>query len=155
MDDLVLGRSGPDDAGELLTLQRAAFVGEAALYDAFDHPALLQTADELRAELTAVTAVGARLGARLVGAVRVRREGATLHVARLSVAPDLQGRGIGSRLLSHVETTAGPEVERLALYTGSRSEGNLRLYARHGYVERRRETVSPDLVLVHLDKALR
>lgn len=150
MTEVVLGQVGPDDVGELLTLQRAAFVGEAALYDAFDHPALLQTVEELRRELRTVTAHAARRGTRMVGAVRVRQDGRTLHVARLSVAPDLQGTGIGSRLLRHVEATAGADVDRLALFTGALSAGNLRLYARHGYVEERREVLPSGLELVHL-----
>lgn len=153
MTEVALGPVGPDDVGELLTLQRAAFVGEAALYDAFDHPALLQTLPELIAELRTTTAVAARHGARMVGAVRVRRDGRTLHVARLAVVPDLQGSGIGSRLLRHVEVTAAPGVDRLALFTGSLSVSGLRLYARHGYVEDRRE-VRPGLELVHLVKHL-
>jgi GNAT superfamily N-acetyltransferase len=75
-----------------------------------------------------------------------------LHVGRLAVVPDLQGRGLGTRLLAAVEQ--GTPARRAALFTGHRSDGNLRLYRRCGYVEVRRETVSPDLVLVHLEKHL-
>ena len=38
----------PRDAGEILTLQRAAYVGEAMLYDQF-LPPLSETLDEIRA----------------------------------------------------------------------------------------------------------
>ena len=37
-----------EDAGELLTLQRAAYVTEAQVYDDLRLPALVQTLDELR-----------------------------------------------------------------------------------------------------------
>jgi hypothetical protein len=40
----------PGDAGEVLTLQRAAYVGEAMLYDQF-LPPLFETLDEFRAVL--------------------------------------------------------------------------------------------------------
>ena len=153
MTDVRLGPLDADGAGELLTLQRAAYVTEAQLYDDVRLPALVQTLDDLRAELTTARCTGAWLGGRLVGAVRTREDDGVLHVGRLTVAPDRQGAGIGGRLLAAVETAA--PAHRVALFTGHRSEGNLRLYARCGYVEVRREPVHERLVLVHLEKELR
>jgi predicted N-acetyltransferase YhbS len=141
------------DAGELLTLQRAAFVTEAQLYDDVRLPALVQSLDELRAELTSGRALGVRVGARLVGAVRTREDGGVLHVNRLTVAPDLQGGGLGSQLLAAAET--GTDAVEARLFTGHRSAGNLRLYRRFGYVEERREVVHAGLTLVYLSKQLR
>ena len=122
------------------------------MYDDPFHPALTQTLDELSEELRTVQAYKAVLGTRLVGAVRTRRDGAVLHLSRLVAAPDLQGRGLGSALLRHVEEVADPDVGTFALFTGARSEGNLRLYRRHGYVERREEVLPGGIELVHLDK---
>ena len=139
-------------AGELLTLQRAAYVTEAQLYDDPRLPALVQTLTGLVAELTESSCIGAWSGARLVGAVRSREHDGRLHVGRLVVAPDLQGRGIGRRLLAAVE--AGTELPESTLFTGARSEANLRLYRRLGYVESAREELRAGLELVHLVKAL-
>jgi GNAT superfamily N-acetyltransferase len=150
---LVIAPAGPDDAGELLTLQRAAFVTEAQLYGDPRLPALVETVDQLRAALG--LALTARSGPRLVGSVRARVAGGVLHVGRLVVAPDQQGRGIGTDLLAAVERAAAPEVHTAALFTGARSAGNLRLYARAGYREQRRERVDDALTLVHLAKPLR
>ena len=147
-----LGELPPESAGELLTLQRAAYVTEAQLHDELRLPALTQTLDELRTELAASRCLGAWLGARLVGSVRTREEAGVLHVHRIAVAPDLQGQGIGTRLLRAAEE--GTSCGRAALFTGSRSEANLRLYRRHGYVEQRREELRPGLVVVHLTKSL-
>ena len=143
----------PADTGELLTLQRAAFATEAQLYGDPWLPALVQTFVELRAELTTGRALGLRIGGRLVGAVRTREDAGVLHVNRLTVAPDLQGVGIGSRLLLAAEDGATASVA--VLFTGHRSAGNLRLYERHGYVEQRREPAHAGLTLVHLSKLLR
>jgi len=44
-------RLGSGDAGEILTLQRAAFVTEAQLYGDLHLPPLTQTIEDLRAEL--------------------------------------------------------------------------------------------------------
>jgi GNAT superfamily N-acetyltransferase len=152
MSSLVIAPAGADDVGELLTLQRAAFVTEAQLYEDVRLPALTETLDQLRASLG--LALTARSGPRLVGSVRARVADGVLHVGRLVVAPDRQGRGIGAALLSAVEQAGGPEVHTAALFTGHRSVGNLRLYHRAGYVEQRREPVDERLTLVHLAKSL-
>ncbi|TYP89815.1 GNAT family N-acetyltransferase [Blastococcus xanthinilyticus] len=139
--------------GELLTLQRAAYVTEAQLYEDVRLPALVQTLDDLVEELGRSRCLAAWLGRRLVGAVRTNEVHDVLHVGRLVVAPDLQGRGIGTRLLLAAE--AGSRMTRATLFTGSRSEANLRLYRRHGYAESHREQLHAGVELVHLDKELR
>jgi hypothetical protein len=69
-----------------------------------------------------------------------------------SFIPIIKGQGIGSMLLKRIESMfAG--VSRYELFTGSRSEGNLRLYQRHGYVIVRVRDVSPSLSIAFLEKA--
>ena len=143
------------DAGELLTLQRAAYVSEARLYGDPELPPLVQTLEELTAELAGCIALKALQGSRIVGSVRGRPDGGVLHVGRLVVAPDLQGRGIGGALLAAVEEAGAVSARRAVLFTGARSDGNLRLYRRHGYAEERREVLRPGVELVHLTKELR
>jgi len=153
VDEFQAVRLTVDDAGEVLTLQRAAYVTEAQLYDDLRLPPLVQSLDELRAELAGSRGLGLRLGSRLVGAVRTREDGGRLHVNRLTVAPDLQGRGLGSRLLAAAETDT--DATEATLFTGHLSVANIRLYERSGYVEERRDVVHPGLTLVHLTKQLR
>src|SRR5690606_12374171 len=114
-------------AGEVLTLQRAAYVSEARLYHDPELPPLVQPLDELRAELERpdVIALGAWEEGLLVGSVRLRIDGAVAHLGRLVVAPDRQGRGIGSSLLSACERMLPPWVGEIRLFTGSRSAGNI------------------------------
>ncbi|MCU1605710.1 MAG: family acetyltransferase [Modestobacter sp.] len=149
---IAISPAGPDDAGELLTLQRAAFVTEAQLYGDPRLPALVETLDELRAALG--LALKATAGPRIVGSVRARVADGVLRIGRLVVAPDQQGRGVGRALLEAVEEAAGPDAHTAELFTGHRSAGNLRLYRRLGYVEQRREQVNADLALVHMAKPL-
>lgn len=145
---------GREDAGELLTLQRAAYVTEAAAHHDFGLPPLTQTLGELEAELAnpSVTALGIRDNGRLVGAIRLRASGSVIELGRLIVAPDRQGEGIGTRLLLHAETVHRG-VRELRLFTGEHSTANLRLYTRHGYRETGR-TSAGAYQLVHLAKSL-
>ncbi|AEV83757.1 GCN5 family acetyltransferase [Actinoplanes sp. SE50] len=152
MDEIPIGPAGPADAGEILTLQLAAYVTEAQLYDDPHLPALTQTLDELTAELADGLALKATLGHRIVGAVRGRLDGTVLRIGRLTVAPDLRGRGLGTRLLTAIERAAAGQAEWYALFTGHLSETNIRLYERARYEETHREQVRPGLTLVHLMK---
>ncbi|WP_336640704.1 GNAT family N-acetyltransferase [Microbacterium sp. USHLN272] len=125
-----------EDAGEVLTIQRAAFVSEAQIYGSADMPPLTQTLDEVRAELAAGEGFAARLDGRVVGAIRFRDGTDLLLIGRIAIAPDMQGEGIGRALLEAAEqASAAPEAE---LFTGSLSEANIRLYEACGYVESER-----------------
>jgi GNAT superfamily N-acetyltransferase len=156
MDDLTVRPIRPDDAGEVLTLQRAAFVQEAQIYGTPQLPPLTQTLEELEAELAENLGCVAVDGTRIVGAVRARRDGELLLVGRLTIAPDQQGRGIGTRLLAAVEERgAALGATEAELFTGSLSEANLRLYLREGYVETQRVPGDDGIEQVFLRKALR
>jgi len=137
------------DAGEVLTLQRAAYASEAQLYRDPFLPALTQTLAELVAELQG-PGIGMRSAGRLIGAVRWSVEGAVAHIGRLTVAPDLQGRGIGTRLLRAAERASG--ADRFELFTGHLSEANIRLYEREGYTVDRRVPLHAGVDLVYLVK---
>lgn len=152
-DGTVVTRAGLHDAGEILTVQRAAYVTEAQLHDTPWLPPLVQTLDELVAELATVTVcLKAVQGHRLVGTVRARVDGPVLRIGRLAVVPDLQGQGIGTHLLTAVQDLAEPQITTFALFTGSLSEANLRLYRRLGYVETHREQTDTHGGLVHLER---
>jgi GNAT superfamily N-acetyltransferase len=124
------------DAGEVLTIQRAAFVSEAQIYGSADMPPLTQTLDEVRAELRAGTGLGARVDGRLVGAIRYRVADDLLLIGRIAIAPDVQGEGIGRRLLEAAEEESSAGTAEL--FTGSLSEANIRLYEACGYEESER-----------------
>ncbi|MCO7203539.1 GNAT family N-acetyltransferase [Microbacterium sp. CnD16-F] len=144
-----------DDAGEVLTLQRAAFVQEALIYDAVDMPPLTQTLDEVRAELEDNLGCVALDGERMVGCVRARVDGDLLLIGRIAIAPDQQGSGLGTALLSAVEERGREAGATTAeLFTGSLSEANLRLYEREGYEESERVPGDDGTAQVFLRKQL-
>ena len=132
--DVEVGVATPADAGELFTLQRAAFVAEGRINASMDIPPLTQTYEELAASLlTSDTVLVARAGHRVVATVRgsLRADG-TWWVSRLMVAPDQQRRGLGSALLRQVLDAAPPGAPA-GLLTGAASRRNLDLYRRFGF----------------------
>ncbi len=141
------------DAGEVLTLQRAAYATEAQIYGDPFLPALTQTLEELRIELHGGGGFVIVDGVRIVAAVRTARHGDDVHIGRLTVAPDMQARGLGSLLLREVEATT--DATYAELFTGHLSTANIRLYERLGYVESRRELLREGVELVYLRKHLR
>ncbi|GII90414.1 GNAT family N-acetyltransferase [Sinosporangium siamense] len=137
------------DAGEIVTVQRAAYVREAQLYGDPFIPPLVESVEQVRDAIGAGVVLVARDGGRMVGAVRGKERDGTCLVGRLAVVPDRQGNGIGGALLDALHK-AYPEVSVFALFTGHLSEGNMRLYRRHGYRELHRERVHDHLTLVHM-----
>jgi len=128
-----------DDLGELITLQRAAFLAEAHIYGHPRLPPMQETVEEARQVLAdaAFRVYVAEIDQprpRIVGSVRAKPAGPITEVGRLATVPDLLGRGIGGSLLQHVHDQPAPTTEQFELYTGARSTGNHRLYAAHGYL---------------------
>ncbi|MEU0075748.1 GNAT family N-acetyltransferase [Streptomyces sp. NPDC006332] len=124
------------DAEQIFKLQYLCFQSEAALYGNYRIDPLVQTLDELRAEVVADCVFVARLGDEVVGSVRGRvTDDGSASIGRLCVHPRLQGHGIGARLLRAAESALAGErgATSFRLHTGHRSESNLRLYRRVGY----------------------
>jgi ribosomal protein S18 acetylase RimI-like enzyme len=153
-DGISIERADVADAGEILTLQRAAYVTEAQLHGDPFLPPLVESIDQVRTMIADSIVLKATVGTRLAGSVRARINDRTCLVGRLSVAPDLQGQGIGRALMRALENEAAGRADACVLFTGHLSEANLRLYRRLGYGETHRERVADHLMLVHMRKPL-
>jgi len=152
MTKIALARIRPEDAGEILTVQRAAFVSEALIYGSVDMPPLTQSLDQLRAEITNNEGWVARIDGRLVGALRAVIDGSLLLIGRIAIAPDMQGEGIGHALLEAVERSS--TAKEAELFTGSLSEANIHLYEACGYVQTQRVPQADGTEQVFLRKQL-
>jgi ribosomal protein S18 acetylase RimI-like enzyme len=145
------------DAEKILKLQYLCYQGEAALYGDYTIEPLTQTLDELRAELAEGVVLVARLGEEVVGSVRgaVDDDG-TARIGKLIVHPRLQRHGLGGRLLGALEgrLAAEAEAKRYRLFTGHRSQVNLRMYRKLGYEQvGAAQPVSRRLSLVTMEKS--
>lgn len=144
-----------DHAGELLTLRRAAFVTEAQAYGDPNIPPLTQTLDELREDLARgdVVTLGAWMGHRLVGSVRVEFEDDKATLGRLAVAPDQQGRGVGTQLMFAILPHLPEQTTEIWVFTGKDSKENIALYTGQDY-EDKQDEIAGQLTYAYLRKIL-
>ncbi|WP_053848950.1 GNAT family N-acetyltransferase [Streptomyces sp. NRRL B-24085] len=133
---VTISAAAEQDAEQIFRLQYLCFQSEAALYGNYRIDPLVQTLDSVRAEVASDCVFVARLGDEVVGSVRGRvTEDGSAAIGKLCVHPRLQGHGIGARLLRAAESALAEErgATSFRLFTGHRSEGNLRLYRKVGY----------------------
>jgi len=140
-----------EDASQILTLQRLAYRSEAEIYDDYTIPPLIQTLEETEAEFMDQLVLKATLEGRIIGSVRAYVEGGTCHVGKLIVHPDFRSRGIGTRLMHEIEGCFA-HAERYELFTGEKSERNLRLYQKLGYKPFKSRRITDNLTLTFLEK---
>ncbi len=139
------------DLPEILVLQYLAYQSEATILDNFSMLPLKQTIQAIELEyqnsliLKAVDEKG-----RVIGSVRGHEENGSLYIGKLIVHPKVQGKGIGTRLLSELERLC-PQ-RRYELYTSSTSDTSLRLYERMGYSRFKEKQITLGFTLVFLEK---
>lgn len=139
------------DLPEILALQYLAYQSEAKLHGNPDIQPLRQTLREVESEFARGVFLKAVDGDQvIVGSVRAYSQNGTLYIGKLIVRPDLQGKGIGSRLLEAVERTA--PGSRYELFTSVKSANNLRFYQRRGYKAFLEKPAAPGLSMVFLEK---
>jgi len=143
-----------DDAEAILSLQKRAFESEAKLYNDWGIPPLTQSLDSLKAEILAGGVLKYSQDGVIIGSVRALLQGGKCKIGRMMVAPEFQGQGIGSTLLAAIEARF-PQAHSFELFTGAKSEGNIRLYRRHGYEIVTTKAYSPAITLVFMSKPQR
>jgi len=140
-----------NDAEEILSLQKRAYESEARLYDDWSIPPLTQSLSSLKDEILAGGVLKYSQGEVIIGSVRASFQDGKCEIGRLIVAPEFQGQGIGSTLLKSIEARF-PQAHSFELFTGSKSEGNIRLYQRHGYEIFATKALSPTVTFVFMSK---
>lgn len=128
-----------NDAGELLTLQRASFALDVCVrYPGYTVP-ITQTLEELHEEVANAQCitVGLRDKGRLIGSIRIRKTGPeTVFLARLCIAPDRLGEGLGRQLMHSVDDYIArffPETKRVEMTAEGANTWLVNWYESLGY----------------------
>jgi ribosomal protein S18 acetylase RimI-like enzyme len=148
---IAISHAEPKDARAILDLQKLAYQSEARLYNDWSLPALTQSLESLLDEFGNSIVLKAIEADQIVGSVRAKASMGTCAIGRLIVHPGSQGKGIGSKMLADIESRF-PEVSRYELFTGSKSEANIRLYQRHGYKITHTQPLSATVSITFLEK---
>jgi ribosomal protein S18 acetylase RimI-like enzyme len=141
----------PHDAAAILALQRLAYQSEARLYNDWSLPPLTQSLESLVEECATSVVLKAVMSDQIIGSVRAKIINSVCEIGRLVVHPDHQCRGLGSNLLKSIESRF-PAASKFELFTGSKSQANIRLYERHGYKVIRNEEITSAISLTFLEK---
>jgi ribosomal protein S18 acetylase RimI-like enzyme len=139
------------DAAVILELQKLAYQSEAQLYNDYCIPPLMQTLEELRSDFAGKIFLKAEIKDKIIGSVRGYQAGDTCYIERLIVHPNNQGQGIGAALMNQIEACFVP-VQRFELFTGHKSDRNIHLYKRLGYMVFKSEEINKNLSFIFMEK---
>ena len=141
------------DAGEILALQKLAYLSEAEIYNDFNIPPLLQTLESIKKDFENQFFLKAIMDGRIIGSVRAHTKEGTCYIGRLIVHPDLQNQGVGKNLMNEIEKIFN-HCKRFELFTGDRSERNLYLYQKLGYKIFKTAKITDQTTIVYLEKTI-
>lgn len=150
---MVIERASIVDAGEILALQKLAYISEAIICNDFNIPPLLQTIEEIINDFQDHTFLKIVVNRKIIGSVRVFVQDGNCYIGRLIVHPDHQNQGLGTQLLKEIETLFDTCL-RFELFTGTKSLKNIYLYQKQGYRTFKTEKVSDNLSFVYMEKIL-
>ncbi|MCJ8311576.1 MAG: GNAT family N-acetyltransferase [Saccharospirillaceae bacterium] len=142
-----------EDAQCILTIQKEAYLSEAVLNDDFNIPPLTQTIEQLKAEFSHKTILKIIINNKIIGSGQAQLKGTTCYIGRMAIINEFKGQGLGSKLLSVLETIY-PEANCVELFTGLKSKSNLEMYNRRGY-KQVREKLMGKTTVVFLEKTLK
>jgi ribosomal protein S18 acetylase RimI-like enzyme len=132
--EIRLVRAG--EAGAVLRLVRSAFVKYTPRIGREPYPMGVDYAEPIARGQCWIAVADHRPAGMLV----LVPEDDHLHLETVAVAPDMQGRGVGGRLLAFAEERAAAAgLGEVRLYTNEKMTENLAFYARHGYRETHRD----------------
>jgi N-acetylglutamate synthase-like GNAT family acetyltransferase len=140
---IIIRRANDDDVPALTRLINAAFVVEQVVFDG-------DRVDDLgvRVYMSSGTFLVAEEAGALAGCVYIEARGDRSYLGLLSVRPELQGSGLGSRLVAAAESFARETGSRSIdlRVISARREQLLPFYERRGYSLVRTEPFPANLV---------
>lgn len=150
-NEILISDATPEDAGQLLAIQKRAFLQEAELVGNYNIAPIAQTLTEFETEFHEYHVLKCEVKGEIVGSVRAKHTGSTCYIGRLVVEPNYQKQGYGSLLLNTIESRF-PGTDKYELFTGKLSKGNIHFYEKHGYKTIDQFSSSDGVELVKMEK---
>lgn len=139
------------DAEQILELQKLAYISEWEIYSDYNIPPLIQTQGEIIKEFDDQLFLKGTINDTIIGSVRAYVKNGSCFIGRLIVHPNYQNKGIGTKLMCEIEKRFD-NTNRFELFTGYKSEQNIRFYENLGYNIIRTEQISDNFKFVYLEK---
>jgi ribosomal protein S18 acetylase RimI-like enzyme len=141
MPSLSFRKASREEAGFIAALVNACYRGESSRRGWTSEADLLDGTRTDREEVEAlIDQEGAMIllcidGTDVIGSVHLQLSGTECHLGMLVVRPDLQGRGIGRRLMQAAESTAQQKwgVTKMSMTIISLRHELIAFYERRGY----------------------
>lgn len=149
--ELAINRADISDLEEILKLQKIAYLQEAEIYNDFSIPPLTQDIDSLKSEWQRGIVIKAESNGELIGSVRAELVENVCKIGKLIVKPDFQNQGVGKKLMMEIERVF-KNCSTYELFTGDKSEKNLKLYRKLGYIDYKTERIDDNLKMIYLQK---
>ena len=145
-------RANYEDLPEILDLQKLAYLSEAKILNDYSIQPLTQTLAELQNEFDKIIILKLYEDEenKIIGSIRAYEKNDRVYIGKVIVHPDYQNKGFGTKLLEKIETFY--KNKKFELYTSSKSERNLYLYKKLGFMEYKREKISEDYDIIYLEK---
>jgi ribosomal protein S18 acetylase RimI-like enzyme len=151
VSELAFRRAGPDDAETIRALTHAAYAKWVPVIGRRPKPMNADYDHAVRAHLIEL----AYLDGELAGMIELISAADHLLLENLAVAPSHQRKGIGRRLMAHVEALARARgLKMVRLYTNKAFTTNLDFYQKLGYTLEREEKLPKGGFLVHFAKGV-
>ncbi len=142
-----------EDIPKILEIQKNAFTIQAELYDAYDIPPMVETAEEIDLDSTELIVLVAHNEDEIAGSIRVVFGKNDAEIKRLSVAEEFQKKGIGTKLFKEAEKYC-EGLARIWLFTGGQSISNINLYKKLGFTPFKEEHWKGNFTLIYMEKYL-
>lgn len=141
----------PNQAQEVLAIQRASYQVEAALIDFYDLPPLKENVGDL--QKCEETFFGFYLNDELCGVISIKTNRKQIDIHRLMVHPNHFKKGIAQQLLVFIENQY-ENFETIIVTTGSKNTPAINLYLKTGFIITEEIFVTPGLYMTALEKKL-
>jgi len=150
---IAIRQATSEDIPKILEIQKNAFTIQAELYEAYDIPPMVETAEEIDLNSTELIVLVAHNEDEIAGSIRVVFGKNDAEIKRLSVAEEFQKKGIGTKLLKEVEKYC-EGLERIWLFTGGQSISTINLYKKLGFAPFKEEHWKGNFTLIYMEKYL-
>jgi N-acetylglutamate synthase-like GNAT family acetyltransferase len=148
---LEIDKAKYEDLPQILDLQKLAYLSEAEIMNNYKIKPLTQTLEKLQNEFADhIVLKMINENNIIIGSVRAYEKNDRVYIGRLIIHPDYQNKGLGAKLLKSIEEIFDNKIYEL--FTGYKSERNLYLYKKYGYIEFKRERITDEFELVYLEK---